>query len=51
MHQARLALDHFSLTRQLVQWHAAMLFRRNHRRQLIKIAPKFFKCGANLGFV
>jgi len=51
MHKARLALDHFSLTRQFVQRDAAVLFRGDHRRHLIKIAPKFFECGANLVFV
>src|SRR4030095_7388022 len=51
MHKARFPFDHFSLARQLVQWHAAMLFGGNHRRHLIKIAPEFFKYSTNLAFV
>src|SRR5206468_9980691 len=51
VHQARLALDYFSLASELVEGHATMLFRRDHWRQLIKIAPELFKCGANLIFI
>src|SRR6267378_610659 len=51
MHQARLPLDHFSLACQFVQRDSTMLFRRNHRRYLVKIAPELFKCSANLVFV
>ena len=49
--QAWLALDHFSLARELVQRHAAMLFCGNHWRHLIEIAPELFKCGANAIFI
>ena len=38
VHQARFALDHFSLARQFVERHAALFDRRNHRRHLVKIA-------------
>src|SRR5437762_13119478 len=51
MHQARLAFDHFSLTRQFVQLDSTMFFGRNHRWYLVEIAPELFKCGANLVFV
>src|SRR3989440_105875 len=48
VHQPRLALDRFPLARELVKRNAAMLFRRDHRWQLIKIAAELFKYGANL---
>lgn len=48
--QAWLALDHFSLARELVQRHAAMLFCGNHWRHLIEIAPELFKRGADAIF-
>src|SRR5438270_4610206 len=48
MHQPWLALDRFPLARELVKRNAAMLFRRDHRWQLIKIAAELFKYGANL---
>ena len=48
VHQARIALDYFSLASELVERHATVLFRRDHWRQLIKIAPELFKCCANL---
>ena len=51
VHQARLALDHFSLARELVKRHASVFFRGDHWRQLIKIAPELFKRSANLIFI
>ena len=51
MNEARLALDHFSLARQFVERHAAMLFCRDHWRHLIEIAAKFFKGVANLNLI
>ena len=41
--EARLALDHFSLARQFVERHAALLDRRNHWRHLVEIAAEFFE--------
>ena len=43
VHEARLALDHLALARQLVERHAALFDRRNHRRHLVEIAAEFFK--------
>ena len=51
VHQARLALDDFSLPRQFVERHAALLDGRNHRRHLVKIAGVFFKRGAHVGII
>jgi len=51
MNEARLALDHFSLARQFVERHSAMLFCRDHWRHLIEIAAKFFKGGPNLNLI
>jgi hypothetical protein len=51
MNEARLALDHFSLARQFIERHTAMLFCRDHWRQLIEIAAKFFKGVANLNLI
>src|SRR5437870_13277390 len=48
MHQPRLALDRFPLARELVKRNAAMLFRRDHRWQWIKIAAELFIYGATL---
>ena len=48
MNKARLALDDFSLPRKFVERDAAMLFRRDHRRHLVKIAPEFFEGRANV---
>src|SRR2546430_8048871 len=47
MNETRLAFDHFSLTREFVERHAALLFRRDHRRHLVKIAAKLVESGAN----
>src|SRR5438128_8913415 len=51
MHQPRLALDRFSLARELVKRNAAMLFRRDHRRQLVEIAAELFECTPDLIFI
>src|ERR1051326_691686 len=51
MDQARLALDDFSLARQLVEGDAAVFFGRDHRRQLIKIAAKLVEGSADLIFI
>ena len=49
--QARLALDHFSLARQLVERNAAMFFGRNHWRHLVKIAAKFLERSTDSIFI
>src|SRR5438477_9990173 len=51
VHQSRLSLDYFALARQLVERYATVFFRRNHWRQLIKIASELFKRGATLIFI
>src|SRR4030095_7046155 len=51
MNEARLALDYFSLARQFVERHTAMLFCRDHWRHLIEIDAKFFKGGADLHLI
>src|SRR3984893_14766152 len=51
VHEARLALDDFSLAREFVEWNAALLDRRNHWRHLVKIAGVFFKHRADGGIV
>ena len=51
VNEAWLALHNFSLARQLIQRHAAVFFCRNHGRQLIEIAAKFFERDANLIFI
>src|ERR1700730_6986738 len=48
MHQARFALDHFSLACQFIERYAAVFFRGNHWWQLIEITAKFFKCSPHL---
>src|SRR5438067_12736110 len=51
MDKAWLALHDFSLTRQLIQRHAAVLLRRNHGRQLAEIAAEFFERSPDLMFI
>src|SRR4030095_2182331 len=51
MNEARLAVDHFSLARQFVERHTAMLFCRDHWRHLMEIATKLFKRVANLNII
>src|SRR5205823_13673683 len=51
MNETWLALDHSPLSRQLIKGNASVLFRRNHRGQLIKVAPEFFERCADGGFI
>src|SRR4029079_10124738 len=48
VNEARLALDHLSLSRQFVERNAALLDGRNHRWHLIKIAPVFVESRADI---
>src|ERR1700726_3173754 len=48
VNKSRFAFDDLSLSREFVERHAYVFFRRNHWRGLIKIAAKFVKCSANI---
>ena len=48
MHESRLALDHFSLSRQFIKRNTALFDRRNHRRHLVEIAPVFLESRADI---
>src|SRR4051794_27837681 len=51
VHQARLAFDGFTLSRELVKRDAALFYGGNHWRHLIKVAREFLKSRTNDGVV
>src|SRR5688572_8948410 len=51
MHQPRLALHGFSLPREFVKRHAALLDRRDHGRHLVEIARIFFRRRTDSSFI